>query len=99
MLRGVVDRQPGADRVDDLDAGIGAGPDKLREPPEGLVRIRLAPATAHERIVLGAVDERVHAAGTDEADALEALLMGPRVAVEAFDDATDRERRSHRGGS
>ena len=50
------------------------------------------PPLAEERVVLGRVHERVHAARAEELDDVEALLVAPGVAVEALDDAPDPER-------
>ena len=89
----VADRQPGGDAVRDRDAAAVGDPDRLGQLCEPARRVRLAPSPPGQRIILGGVDESVHPVPCDELDHVAALLVGPRRAVEALDDAAHREPR------
>ena len=70
-----------------LDARV----DQLGDPREVGGVVGPCPLAAHQRIVLGRVDEAVHAALADEPDHVESLLVRPGTAVEPLDDPALRE--------
>src|SRR5207247_10862102 len=75
----------------ELDAGVLRRDRELSELRDLLVGIRVAPTRAVEAVVLRRVHVRVHAVAPAERDHVQALLVRPRLAVEAFHDPADAE--------
>ena len=89
------DREPGCDRIGELDAvapGVGG---ELGDPRHVAVGVRRAPEPPVVRVVLRRVDPRVQSVRAAEADQVEPLVVRPRRPVEPLDHAGDLHRSLH----